>query len=80
MSEHCEQMNERTNDWPSTYVGILSCSGPQCGVEVAMAATAAAASATSASNIADADSRLGFGGGRREAPGGRLALPWRPST
>ena len=44
-------------------------------VEVAMAATAAAASATRASSMADADSRLGFGGGLSEAPGGRGAFP-----
>ena len=30
MSERCEQMSERTSEWPSTYVSILGLSEPQC--------------------------------------------------
>ena len=30
MSEHCERTWEWMSEWPSTYVSILGCFGPQC--------------------------------------------------
>ena len=70
VAEAFEELLKRDGDAADAPIGV-----DDEVVEVAMAATAAAASATRASSIADADSRLGFGGGLKEAPGGRGALP-----